>query len=129
MSTPSDLPPASRPAIDLPTLDAERMDMLRELCTDAGPEMLHEMIDSWETEAARHLANARKTLAAADAQALKIGAHTLKGSCANMGIVRLAELSRRLEGEAGAPVEAAARLDEMQAEYDQARTLLSQISA
>lgn len=129
MSMPSDIPPAARPASDLPTLDAERMDMLRELCTDAGPEMLHEMIDSWGNEAARHLADARRNLAAADAQALRIVAHTLKGSCANMGIVRLAELSRRLEGEAGTPVEASARLDEMQAEYDQARTLLSQISA
>jgi HPt (histidine-containing phosphotransfer) domain-containing protein len=116
-------------AADFPTLDAERVEMLRELCTDAGPEMLHEMLGSWETEAKRYLTTARSALAAADAVLLKTTAHSLKGSCANMGIVRLAELSRLLEGQSVAPVEAAALLSEMDAELALAHDKLSGLTA
>jgi len=116
-------------AAGFPTLDAERMDMLRELCADAGPEMLHEMLGSWGTEAKRYLATARSALAAADAVLLKTTAHSLKGSCANIGIVRLAELSRLLESQSAAPAEAAALLAEMDAELVLAHEQLSKLAA
>lgn len=116
-------------AADFPTLDAERMDMLRELCTDAGPEMLHEMLGSWETEAKRYLATAQSALAAADSKLLKTTAHSLKGSCGNMGIVRLAELSRLLEGQSAAPAEAAALLAAMEAELALAHDQLLKLAA
>ena len=116
-------------AADFPTLDAERMDMLRDLCSDAGPEMLHEMLGSWETEAKHYLATARSALAAADSTLLKTTAHSLKGSCGNMGIVRLAELSRLLEGLSATPAEAAILLSEMAAELELAHSQLQKLAA
>ena len=116
-------------AADFPTLDAERVDMLRELCADAGPEMLHEMLGSWETEAKRYLATAHNALAAADSKLLKTTAHSLKGSCGNMGIVRLAELSRLLEGQSAAPAEAEALLSAMETELALAHDQLLKLAA
>lgn len=116
-------------ATDFPTLDAERVDMLRELCADAGPEMLREMLGSWVTEAKRYLATARSAVSSADAVLLRTTAHSLKGSCSNIGIVRLAELSRLLEGQSAAPDEAAALLAEMDAELVLAQERLSKLPA
>ena len=56
--------------------------------------------------ASEHLEQARSALSAADTGALKTTAHSLKGSCGNMGIVRLAELSRLLVAASGTSAEA-----------------------
>ena len=120
--------PSSRHAQGLPSLDPERMDVLRELCVDAGPEVLREMFGSWETEAAKHLAGARQSLAAADTQAVKVAAHALKGSCANIGVVRLAELGRLLESQASVATEASILLAEMQEEFERAREQLARVT-
>jgi HPt (histidine-containing phosphotransfer) domain-containing protein len=117
-----------RHAAELPSLDAERMEMLRELCLDAGQDMLRDMLGSWEREAARHLANAQKAMVDADAEGLKHAAHALKGSCGNMGIVRLAELGRQLEMQVAAPAEATVLLTEMQQEFALAREQLAKIT-
>ncbi len=129
MSSDPETPPPPRHAADLPSIDPERMEMLRELCLDAGPDMLHEMLGSWETEASRYLTTAEKSMATGDTQALKVAAHALKGSCGNMGIVRLAELGRQLESQASAPTEAAALLVEMHDEFSHAREMLAKIAS
>ena len=118
----------SNHASDFSTLDAERMDMLRDLCTDAGPEMLLEMLGSWKSEARRYLDTARSALSAADTGALKTTAHSLKGSCGNMGIVRLAELSRLLEAASGTSAEAVEILDAMEEEFARACEQLAKIA-
>ncbi len=129
MSTTPDSTTPPKHATDLPTLDAERMEMLRELCLDAGQDMLRDMFGSWETEAAKHLANAERAMAAADHPALKAAAHALKGGCGNMGIVRLAELGRQLEHRAEIPEEAQALIEEMKQEFDHTRGELAKIVA
>ena len=118
----------SNHASDFSTLDAERMDMLRDLCTDAGPEMLLEMLGSWKSEARRYLDTDRSALSAADTQTLKTTAHSLKGSCGNMGIVRLAELSRLLEAASGTSAEAVEILDAMEEEFARACEQLAKIA-
>ncbi len=127
------LPPAPsdphRHVPDLPTLDTDRLDVLRELCIEAGPEVLREMFGSWEDDTVRHLDGIRQALAAADRQALKAAAHALKGSCANLGIVRLSELGRLLELEIELPAEAEVLLAEMQDEFDCARAQIAEASA
>lgn len=128
MSPTPDSPSPLKHAADLPSLDAERMDMLRELCLDAGQDLLRDMLGSWESEAARHLANAQQAMTAANQPALKAAAHAIKGSCGNMGIVRLAELGRQLEHQVEVPAEAQAILDEMVAEFNAAREKLAQIT-
>ena len=122
------IPSMSNHASDFSTLDAERMDMLRDLCTDAGPEMLLEMLGSWKSEARRYLDTARSALSAADTGALKTTAHSLKGSCGNMGIVRLAELSRLLEAASGTSAEAVEILDAMEEEFARACEQLAKIA-
>ena len=109
--------------------EAIRLEELRELCTEAGPEVLREMFSSWEDDTLRHLDGVRQALAAADRQALKAAAHALKGSCANLGIVRLSELGRLLEREIELPAEGEALLAEMQAEFDCARAQIAEASA
>jgi HPt (histidine-containing phosphotransfer) domain-containing protein len=104
------------------------MEMLRELCLDAGQDLLREMLSSWETEAARHLAAAREAMATDDAQALKASAHSIKGSCSNMGIVRLAELGRQLEHQIEAPTIAAELLAQMETEFHRTQGLLAEVT-
>lgn len=128
MDSASDQSNHRKHAADLPSLDAERMEMLRELCVDAGQDMLRDMLGSWETEAARHLEIAQQALAESNPQALKVTAHALKGSCGNMGIVRLAELGRVLEHNAEVPAEAAILLVEMREEFAHTREALAKIS-
>ena len=103
--------------------------MLRELCADAGPDMLREMLNSWETEAARHLAEAQTAIISSDHATLKAAAHAIKGSCSNMGIVRLAELGRLLEEHLQSAAIATELLAEMTAEFQRARSQLIEITA
>ena len=127
-----DTPDNSSPSVyasDLPSVDPERMEMLRELCQDADPDMLREMLASWETEAARNLANAHAAVASADLTTLKAAAHAIKGSCANMGIVRLSELGHLLEHQSEAPAIAAAIVEEMTTEFHRTQRLLAEIVA
>lgn len=103
--------------------------MLRELCLDAGPDMLLEMLGSWESEAARHLGEAQAALDKADQPALKACAHSIKGSSSNMGIVRLSALGRQLEDQSADPSIATELLAQMRAEFERAKGLLATITA
>ncbi|MFT3828942.1 MAG: Hpt domain-containing protein [Opitutaceae bacterium] len=114
-------------APDVPSLDPERVAMLRELCLDAGDDVMQEIVGSWQTEAIRHMDAAERSLLAADAPKAKAAAHALKGSCANMGVARLAELARLLEIKVGAPGEAMAIVAAMQAEFARARAELAKL--
>ena len=127
-----DAPDNSSPSVyasDLPSVDPERMEMLRELCQDADPDMLREMLASWATEAARHLDEARIAMANSDHATFKAAAHAIKGSCSNMGIVRLSELGRLLEHQSAAPAIAAAIVEEMTTEFHRTQRLLAEIVA
>lgn len=112
---------------DIPSLDPERVAMLRELCLDAGDDVMQEIVGSWEAEATRHMEAAAKAMLAADIQKAKAAAHAIKGSCGNMGVARLAELGRQLELKVAVPTEANAILAEMQAEFVRAREQLAKL--
>lgn len=84
-------------SITEPTLDRERIAMLRDLCVDADPTMLTEMLEAWSRESAQRLVAMQAAVAASDANALHHAAHALKGSCANLGVARLSEMSRLME--------------------------------
>jgi HPt (histidine-containing phosphotransfer) domain-containing protein len=129
MAQPPDSPQPSPSSPELPSIDPERMAMLRELCQDTDPGLLLEMLTSWENDASRHLAEARSALANADPQTLKAAAHAIKGSCSNMGVVRLSEMGRQLEFHCDAPPLAAALLKQMEAEFLRTRGLLAAVTA
>jgi HPt (histidine-containing phosphotransfer) domain-containing protein len=97
-SSASDMAPASDPVIDV-----ERFAVLRDL--DAGDgELLSAIVNEYVTDGGRLLVALREALAEGDPEALERAAHTLKGSSANLGAVRMAEVCGRLEalGRAGA---------------------------
>ena len=129
MPPPPDSPQPSPSAPELPSIDPERLAMLRELCLDTGPDLLREMFASWENDASRHLAEARTAMANTDLQTLKAAAHAIKGSCSNMGITRLSEMGRQLEHQIDAPTLAAALLVQMEAEFLRTRSLLAAVTA
>lgn len=111
-------------AVNQPTLDLERITMLRELCLESDPSMLTEMFESWTKESAERLVAIRAAVAAADAAALKSAAHALKGSCANLGVAKLAEMSRLVEKNAAA-ADASSVVDDLKSEFDRATAQLS----
>ena len=80
-------------------LDPERIAMLRELDGGDGT-LLPAVADEYQADADAQLETMRAAVGAGDAATLQRAAHTLKGASANLGATAVAELSRRLEGQA-----------------------------
>jgi PAS domain S-box-containing protein len=117
-------------ASDAAELDAERLSLLRDL--DDGEGTLLAMIaDEFSAEAMRQLDRLREALAEGDPQAVELAAHSIKGSSANLGATRLAELTGHLEalGRAGALGGAAAVVDDTAAELERVRVALAKAVA
>jgi PAS domain S-box-containing protein len=77
-------------------LDTGRLDELAEMGAAALP-LIQRAIDNFVDGADDHLDALRKALAHEDAMAVRSAAHRLKGSAANLGAVRVAELALELE--------------------------------
>ncbi len=58
------------------------------------------LLDTFLLDSAERLGLLRQGLAQGDAQALRLAAHSFKGSCSNMGAPQLAALCRSLEEQA-----------------------------
>ncbi len=84
-------------------IDGERFAVLRDLDGGDG-DLLSAIMSEYLDDGVRSLATLREALAEGDPQALERAAHTLKGSSANLGAVRVAEICSQLEalGRAGA---------------------------
>ena len=122
---PSPLPPLPRIS---PRLDPQQLDSLRRLEQAAGKPLVREIVNSFLAQASDRLARLRQAFLAADVQELVSVAHSLKGSSAQLGAVRVADLSARLE-EKGRNAElsgAAALLTELEQEIEQVRPLLEE---
>src|SRR4029079_16000735 len=110
--------PARREPGVTETLDVAVRAELREAVGD-DPEFVATRVDTYLAEAPGFLAAIDAALAAGDAAALLIPAHTLKGNSTTMGVMRLAEIARSLEERArggsldGAEGEAAAARAEL----------------
>jgi len=80
---------------------AETLDpaILAELCEAVGDdsEFVDSMVDTYLAEAPGFLAAIDAAVAAGDAGALLVPAHTLKGNSTTLGVQRLAEIARSLE--------------------------------
>ena len=77
-------------------LDTGRLDELAEMGAAALP-LIQRAIDNFVGGADDHLDALRQALAGMDATAVRSAAHRLKGSAANLGAVRVAELALELE--------------------------------
>jgi CheY-like chemotaxis protein len=78
-------------------LDHEVLVELQSLAEGHDPEFFERVIKLFLEEAPQRLASLRESAASHDAKALKIGAHKLRGSCRQLGIVSMAEVCMSLE--------------------------------
>jgi CheY-like chemotaxis protein len=116
-------PDAARTAIDSAALDA-----IRSLGGETTPDLLEQIIRLY-LEAAPGLMGAIKDgLAAANNDQVRIAAHTLKSSSANLGASRLAELCKKMELAARTNTikTDAPALHEVQTEYERVCSALQQ---
>jgi HPt (histidine-containing phosphotransfer) domain-containing protein len=111
-------------------LDAERLAMLRDLDDGEGA-LLIAIANEFSTEALRQIARLREALAEGDPQAVEQSAHSIKGSSANLGATKLAEITGHLEGlgRAGALGGAASLVDDIERELERVRMALAQAVA
>jgi signal transduction histidine kinase/CheY-like chemotaxis protein len=78
-------------------LDPKRLDSLRRLGETAGKPIVQPLIETYLAETPRRLARMREAVARSDAADLNFVAHSLKGISAQLGVVRVAEISAQLE--------------------------------
>jgi HPt (histidine-containing phosphotransfer) domain-containing protein len=99
---------------------------LRELQEDGEPDILNELIELFLTEVPPQLVGLREAVEAGDAHSVERIAHTLKGSCGNMGAVRMAALCAELEkvGSSGERRRAPELVERLEAEFDRAHQAL-----
>jgi HPt (histidine-containing phosphotransfer) domain-containing protein len=86
-------PETGQPPASLET----RLDELHEEC---GTEVLASIVDIFLEDASTGIRTARRLLANGDADALERAAHTLKGSCTNIGAQQLANVFADIEDRA-----------------------------
>jgi HPt (histidine-containing phosphotransfer) domain-containing protein len=90
-------PPAAGSGDGEESFDPKYIDQLRQLQRRSGRELVSPVIDRFLTEAPLRIAELRRALAARDDHNFVFVAHTLKGSCAQLGARRLAEICCDLE--------------------------------
>ncbi len=83
----------SNPAL----LDTSALDQLKDAMGDAAREIIAELIDSLEDEGHKHLPKIFDALKEGDGETLSRSAHSLKGSSAALGAIKLSELCFELE--------------------------------
>jgi HPt (histidine-containing phosphotransfer) domain-containing protein len=123
--------PAPAPPDDVSLIDPSYLDGLRQLGELSGKPILQEIMAHYLAETPRRLERMRQALLRSDAEELNFVAHSLKGSSAQIGAVRLASLSAELERkskDAGLPnsTELAGLLADLEREIGRSLPLLEQ---
>ncbi|HIK12874.1 MAG TPA: PAS domain S-box protein [Oscillatoriaceae cyanobacterium M33_DOE_052] len=80
-----------------PTLDRRVLKSLRQMAGAKAPAILSQIIHNYQSDAPQLLQAIRDAVAASDAEALRVSAHTLRSSSANLGAMGLAKLCQELE--------------------------------
>ena len=80
--------------ISEPQIEQETFDKLKEM---VGIDFVGELLEAYFEEAPRLIAEMRRSLVGADAQAFQRAAHTFKSNSASFGAVHLAGVARELE--------------------------------
>jgi HPt (histidine-containing phosphotransfer) domain-containing protein len=97
-----------------------------ELQDTAGPDFVAELVVTFLEEAPQMLADLRSSLSAAQADAFRRAAHSLKSNSHTFGATRLAELARDLE--LGGLPATTASLEALEAEFARAAAALKELS-
>jgi signal transduction histidine kinase/ligand-binding sensor domain-containing protein/DNA-binding NarL/FixJ family response regulator len=86
------------PAEPLPEVfDSAQLDSLRKLGEATGKPVVRDVVDSYLDETPRRLQKMRQAMDRGDAEGFTLLAHSLKGSSAQLGAVRVAAVSAALE--------------------------------
>jgi HPt (histidine-containing phosphotransfer) domain-containing protein len=111
---------------DYPILDPEAISGLREL-SPGDDSFLKEIIEIFLEDTPARINDARSTLATGDTVAFIRAAHTIKGSCGNLGAERLRRTAERIEHDArkNGLVGLESAVAELEAEFAAARSALS----
>jgi two-component system sensor histidine kinase/response regulator len=104
-------------------LDRDIIENLRDL---GGSEMLSELAQMLFEDTRSNLATLRKALEEGDAQSVEQVAHTLKGSCGNMGAIRVAAICAELQNisSSGDLTRAPELLDHLETQFERLRPAL-----
>ncbi len=104
-------------------LDQSVLEGLREL---GGPELLTELAELFLEDVSGQLEAMREAIEGDDALSVERVAHTLKGSCENMGATRIAALCAEIEeiGGSGDLARSSESLERIRAEFDRVRPAL-----
>ncbi len=107
-------------------VDPAAIRRLRATLGSSAAEMLPELLDEFDRDTARLIESARQALAQGQAAELGRAAHTLKSNAASFGVLALSDAAREVEelAQAGRLIDAAARLDHLEAEAQAARAAL-----
>jgi len=113
-------------AIDHAPLDPTVLANLRKLEDATGATILPQLLASFAAVTPPRLAALRDAIAAGDSSQVQLGAHTLKGSSANLGAQRMAQLCGDLEllGQTSDLAHAAGILANIDMEFVRVRTAL-----
>jgi two-component system sensor histidine kinase/response regulator len=118
-------------AIDHAPLDPMVLANLRKLEDSTGTSILPRLLASFAAVTPPRLATLRVAITIGDADAVNQGAHTLKGSSANLGARRMAQLCGDLEilGQTSDLAHAASILASIDVEFVRVRTALERALA
>jgi signal transduction histidine kinase/DNA-binding response OmpR family regulator/HPt (histidine-containing phosphotransfer) domain-containing protein len=108
-------------------IDQSALDVIRDMEDEDDPDMLAEIIGLFLDKAPELLQSLQAAVANKDAESLRVAAHTLKSSSANMGARVLADLCRELEelGRTGSLDNSATKLSRLFDEYQRVDLALS----
>jgi CheY-like chemotaxis protein/anti-sigma regulatory factor (Ser/Thr protein kinase) len=97
------------------TINMHQLATLQQIGTQAGTDLVAEVLRDFLEEADQHLPRLQQAIDAGDAKSLSRGAHALKSSTANLGAESLSALYRRLEAMG------------RNSQFDDARALLAEL--
>ncbi len=136
VSQPGEMPPVALPVPDaipgadakLVMLDGTVLEQIRIMERNGAPQLLSRLIQIYLRDAVQLIEEVRQAVATGNAEALRIAAHTLKSSSANLGALRVRDACRELELQARAQqmAGAAEQLALLDSEFAAVRTLLCQ---
>ena len=109
-------------------IDQSVLDVIRDMEDEDDPDMLAEIIGLYLDKSAGLLQSLQSAIDNKDAESLRVAAHTLKSSSANVGARVLADLCRQLEemGRSGCVDNAANTLHQVFDEYRKVESALSE---
>jgi two-component system, sensor histidine kinase and response regulator len=114
------------PPTEEPVIDHSLLESLRELQGDGKPDILNELIELFLSDVPLQLAELREAAEAGEPHSVERIAHTLKGSAANMGALRMKALLAELEeiGRSGNLGAAPERISRVEEEFGRVRAAL-----